>query len=83
MSDLISRQTAINALDTGLWGSEWDKALATAILKDLPSANGVEVVRCRDCRYFNTTFPLLRMCDITWTKMEPDEYCSLGERKEQ
>ena len=38
MSDLISRQAAIDALDTGLWGVEWDKALATAMLKDLPSA---------------------------------------------
>ena len=38
MDDLISRQAAIDALDTGLWGVEWDKALATAMLKDLPSA---------------------------------------------
>ena len=38
MSDLIDRQMAIDALDTGLWGVEWDKALATAMLKDLPSA---------------------------------------------
>lgn len=38
MDDLISRQAAIDTLDTGLWGVEWDKALATAMLKDLPSA---------------------------------------------
>ena len=38
MDDLISRQAAIDALDTGLWGVEWDKALAAAMLKDLPSA---------------------------------------------
>ena len=38
MDDLIRRQAAIDALDTGLWGVEWDKALATAMLKDLPSA---------------------------------------------
>ena len=38
MNDLISRQAAIDELDTGLWGVEWDKALATAMLKDLPSA---------------------------------------------
>ena len=36
--DLISRQAAIDALNTGFWGVEWDKALATAILKDLPPA---------------------------------------------
>ena len=38
LTDLINRQDAIEALDTGLWGVEWDKALATAMLKDLPSA---------------------------------------------
>ena len=38
MDDLISRQAAIDALGTGLWGVEWDKALATAMLKDLPSS---------------------------------------------
>ena len=38
MNDTIYRQAAIDALDTGLWGVEWDKALATAMLKDLPSA---------------------------------------------
>lgn len=37
-SDVISRQAAIDVLDTGLWGVEWDKALATVMLKDLPSA---------------------------------------------
>lgn len=36
--DCISRQAAIDVLDTGLWGVEWDKALATVMLKDLPSA---------------------------------------------
>ena len=38
MDDLIRRLAAIDALDTGLWGVEWDKALATAMLEDLPSA---------------------------------------------
>lgn len=37
-NSLISRQAAIDALNTGFWGVEWDKALATAILKDLPPA---------------------------------------------
>jgi hypothetical protein len=50
MSDLIDRQAAIDALDTGLWGVEWDKALATAMLEDLPSAQP-EIIRCKDCEY--------------------------------
>lgn len=38
-AELIDRQRAIDVLDTGLWGVKWDKALATAMLKDLPSAD--------------------------------------------
>jgi len=55
MSDLISRQAAIDALDTGLWGVEWDKALATAMLKDLPPAQPEE--DCDTCKhgYFGDT----------------------------
>jgi DNA-directed RNA polymerase subunit RPC12/RpoP len=36
--DMISRQAAIDALDKGAWGVEWDKALAKAMLENLPSA---------------------------------------------
>ena len=51
-SDVISRQAAIDALNTGLWGVEWDKALATAMLKDLPSAQS-EIIRCKDCKWWD------------------------------
>jgi len=50
MSDLIDRQAAIDALDTGLWGVEWDKALATAMLEDLPSAQP-DIIQCRNCKF--------------------------------
>lgn len=38
----------------------------------------VEVVRCKDCRYYHT-------CSILWESKEPREngYCSLGERREE
>ena len=36
--DLISRQAAIDELDKGAWGVEWDKALAKAMIESLPSA---------------------------------------------
>ena len=84
MDDLISRQAAIK--------ETWQEPIYTDPLNvlteirdrlyALPPIDAVEVVRCRECRYFNSTFPLLHMCDISWMKMEPDEYCSLGERKD-
>lgn len=38
MDELISRQAAIDELDKGAWGVEWDKALAKAMIESLPSA---------------------------------------------
>ena len=36
--DLISRQAAIDELDKGAWGVEWDKTLAKTMIESLPSA---------------------------------------------
>ena len=38
MSELISRQAAIDELDKGAWGVEWDKTLAKTMIESLPSA---------------------------------------------
>lgn len=38
MDDNINRKAAITELDHGVWGKEYDKALAKAILESLPSA---------------------------------------------
>lgn len=35
--DVISRRMAIDALNRGIWGKEWDKVLAVKILEDLPT----------------------------------------------
>lgn len=38
MSDLISRQAALNELPHANWGKEWDEALAKAIIESVPTA---------------------------------------------
>ena len=38
MQDLISRPAAIDELDKGAWGVEWDKTLAKTMIESLPSA---------------------------------------------
>ena len=42
MSDLISRQAALNELQHALWGKEWDEALAKAIIESLPTIDPVK-----------------------------------------
>ena len=54
-TDLISRQAAIDELDKGAWGVEWDKALAKAMIESLPSAQPrgkwIEIEAFDDSRY--------------------------------
>ncbi len=61
MSDLISRQAAIEELEWGVWGKEYDKTLAKVMLESLPSAqperkkgewrlfDGPNWYRCSEC----------------------------------
>ena len=52
MDDLISRQAAIDELDKGAWGVEWDKTLAKTMIESLPSAE-TEIIHCCDCIYYD------------------------------
>lgn len=50
-------------------------------IDDAPTVDAVEVVRCKDCRWFendgyHTNCQIMRFC------VEADDYCSRGERRE-
>lgn len=55
----------------------------------IPAADVVEVVRCKDCAYGHKTSGGLILCyfwrrgDSAIPALEPDAYCSYGERKEE
>lgn len=58
---------------------------ATLILREAPTMNAVEVVRCRDCKYYEIHKPkVLENCERNGyiIPMKPDDFCSYGERKE-
>ena len=47
-----------------------------------PTVNAVEVVRCKDCKYYRDSFGET-YCDMTRGHVEVTDYCSFGEREEQ
>lgn len=54
-------------------------------IKRLPSADAVEVVRCRDCkhRYVDGENVRYNVCDLNHNKVQEDDwYCADGERKD-
>ena len=54
VTDYISREAAIDAVDVCNLHRGIIDALQ-AIISDIPAADVVEVVRCKDCAYYNTT----------------------------
>lgn len=57
---------------------------ATLILREAPTVDAVEVVRCRECKHCD---PENHHCDhhmgtAAPLRRKPDDFCSYGERKE-
>lgn len=107
MSDSIYRRDAIDALgeEPDIWNDteeEWAYRNAwvehISAIKALPSADAVEVVRCKDCihwfphtqcgfdedndEYHDYCGLLIPDDDYYAFRRKPDDYCSYGERRE-
>ena len=54
-------------------------AMAVKALSALPSADAVEVVRCKDCYHYIAE---RRLCFVNVSEFEPTDFCSYGERKD-
>lgn len=51
--------------------SNWGEAFLPQLVQEQPTVDAVEVVRCKDCRYY----------DECTNFLFDDDYCSRGERK--
>ena len=77
-----------NAFIVPEYADGWNSAIE--IIENAPTADVVEVVRCRECKYFvvrNSFFNeygRCMICDDKYSYTRPcDSYCSYGERKEE
>lgn len=50
-------------------------------IEDAPTVDAVEVVRCKDCRYFdeNDCLEQFYWCNFSEDRRTPDDFCSYGE----
>lgn len=86
MADLIDRAALgigkANPLvfDKVEYAHGWNRAVE--IIQNASAVDAVQVVRCKDCKYYNQ-FLILRECtkDYSLCNVSPDDYCSRGERK--
>lgn len=75
MPEYIEREAFIETVkDIPMWGS-----VAAKMVENIPVADVVEVVRCKDCVSF-----CKGKCDnlLGLPNPYPDSFCSFGERKE-
>ena len=88
--DFIKRETVCEELndiggcgaDPNSWADGWDRAISAAIkiVKDTPAADAFEVVRCKDCIYYNY---IDNYCDLFGFDLPGENfYCRDGERDE-
>lgn len=90
MDDLISRQEAIDALNRLCpYPGEWSVnglGLCKDAIANLPSIDAVQVIRCKDCKYWN---PHIKECEgiVNWfglaNEWSENGFCFKGERKEE
>ena len=78
----ITLASAIN-IETGerteLFQRENDELReAVKRIKDIEPADVVQVVRCKDCKYFQNKH---HWCDLNETNFDSDQFCSYGERE--
>lgn len=89
MSDYIDRQMAMSYLER-FWDYDTvDGIMASTVLRqvktdimNIPSADVIEVVRCKDCTYYDPSETDCDWCSAWCGYTAPDTFCSYGERTE-
>ena len=94
MTEYITKESAIEAFE---WGDTdvvedygdgcifgFSRESIKSVINDIPAADVVPVVRCRDCKHCD---PENYHCDHPMSiaaplSRKPDDFCSYGERKE-
>ena len=81
MSRWIDADSLIEDLDKGLWGKDYDKALAEVIIQD---ARCIDIVRCKECEWYTTSEYRegCGWCLYHHSVVNDEDYCSYGQRKE-
>ena len=80
---LLRHKRKMSGADFG--GEFWDEAVLASDIKNAPTVDAVEVVRCQYCKYYEIHKPkVLENCERNGylIPMKPNDFCSYGKRKE-
>lgn len=79
---LVKRVKYAGDVHAALMELGWDAETAAAFLDDIPDADAVVVVRCKDCKHyhdFETHFDCNHPCGMDYVR--PDDFCSCGKQR--
>lgn len=86
MAEYIEREAAIRKINGEFPDAHYPSWYA-ALLEEVPAADVVEVVRCKDCKYRGWVQEpchgkTVHYCKLTENRVEDNNFCSYGERRE-
>ena len=83
-NSLLRHKRKMSGADFG--GEFWDEAVLISDIKNAPTVDAVEVVRCRDCKHRGTDYCIFHIkgepADEELLRKLDNDFCSYGKRKE-
>ena len=83
-NSLLRHKRKMSGADFG--GEFWDEAVLISDIKNAPTVDAVEVVRCRECKHRGTDYCIFHIkgepADEELLRKLDNDFCSYGKRKE-
>lgn len=88
MAEYIDREKAIEIIKSGGYWEREDMEVAIACIEQTPTADVVDVVRCKDCKYAKNSKTVLGVPDYSCLKtaltcLDADDFCSYGKKEDK
>ena len=78
-NEYIKKSEAVDVIVKYPYEIAGKTATAIKMIEDLPSADVIEVVRCKDCKYFVCADDRFEQhCSLYGAAVAEDEFCSAG-----
>ena len=79
-NSLLRHKRKVSGADFG--GEYWDEAVLTSDIKNAPTVDAVEVLRCWKCKYHEDTHVTgFEHCCLYGLTMRYNDFCSYGKRE--
>lgn len=79
--EYVKREAATQAAVRAVWLGQTSAGQIAKAINDVPTADVVEVTRCKDCRHHSAAAGVCNLYLHFSVGVTANDYCSFGERK--